>query len=90
MRNFKSYRVIVLNVPYCVTLNPKMANSIRCIECVKPCDNFFITCNMCGPPKRSSCNMAFPLKNALCLPCKSKIFQSNKSSNCNAEEDRRF
>ena len=88
MRNFKSYRAVVWNVPHCLTLNPKIANSIRCIECLKPCDNFFHTCNMCGRPKCSSCNVAFPHKNAFCLPCKSRTFQSNKDSNCNAEKDR--
>ena len=48
MRNFISYRAIVLSVPYCLTLKPKMANSLRCIECLKSCDNFFNTCNMCN------------------------------------------
>ena len=43
---------------------------------------------MCGRPKCSSCNVAFPHKNAPCLSCKSKIFRSNKDSKCNAEEDR--
>ena len=88
MRNFKSYPGFVLNVPHCLTLNPKMANSFRCIECLKPCDNFFNTCNMCNRPKCSACNMVSPHKNALCLPCKSRTFQSNKDSNCNAKGDR--
>ena len=57
MRNFKLYRAIVLNVPYCLTLNPKKANSFRCIECLKSCDNFFNTCNMCNQPKCSSCKV---------------------------------
>ena len=88
MRNFKSYRAIVLNVSYCLTLNPKTANSIRRIKCLKSCDNFLNTCNMCGRPKCSSCNVAFPHKNALSLPCKSRTFLSNKDNNCNAKEDR--
>ena len=88
MRNFKSYRAIVLNVPYCLTLNPKIANSIRCIQCLKSCDNFFNTCNMCGRHKCSFRNVAFPHKKALNLPCKSRTLQLNKDSNCNAEEDR--
>ena len=41
---------------------------------------------MCDWPKCSSCNVAFPHKNALCLPCKSRTFQLNKNSNCNAED----
>ena len=49
---------------------------------------FFVTCNMCGQPKCSSCNVAFPHKNALRLQAKSRTLQSNKDSNCNAEEDR--
>ena len=43
---------------------------------------------MFGRPECYSCNVAFPHKNALCLPCKSRTFRSNKDSNSNAEEDR--
>ena len=73
---------------YCLTLNPKMTNSIRCIECLKSCDNFFNTSNMCSWPKCSSCNVAFPHNNALCLSRKLRTFPSNKESNCNVEEHR--
>ena len=61
-----------------------MTNSIRCIECLKSCDNFFNTSNMCNRwPKCSSCNVAFPHKNR-----KSRTFPSNKESYYNVEEHR--